>query len=107
MYRTIEAILHPDGTVEFLEPIADSKPRRVLVIILEETAAPDSPSATPLSEGERLDAALREADLLDDTNDIPADLEPLSDEARAALWARNPVGTLLAQIISDEREERF
>jgi hypothetical protein len=107
MHRTIEAILHPDGTVELLEPIADSGPRRVLVTILEEPATPAPLSAPPLSEGERLDAVLRAAGLLDDTSDIPADLEPLSDEARATLARRIPHGTPLSTIIHEDREERF
>jgi hypothetical protein len=107
MHRTMEAILHPDGTIELLEPLADTRRRRVLVTLLEETTAPAPPSAPPLSEGERLDAALRAAGLLDDTSDIPADLEPLSDEARAALARSIPNGTPLSTIIHEDREERF
>jgi hypothetical protein len=79
-----------------MEPIADSEPRRVLVTILEETAGPVLLIRTATQRGGHLDAALRAAGLLDDTSDLPADLEPLSDEARATRWARNPVGTPLS-----------
>jgi hypothetical protein len=39
--------------------------------------------------------------------DSSDDLEPLSEEALDALWARIPVGTPLSQIVTEDREERF
>lgn len=106
MHRTIEAIIHPDGTVEVLEPVAGPARRRALLIILDEPPLTASPAA-PLSEGERFTAALRAAGLLDDGDDIPDDLHMMTDEEREALWARNPTGTPLSEIIIEEREERF
>lgn len=45
MHRTIEAIIHPDGTVEVLEPVAGQARRRALLTILDEPPLADSPSA--------------------------------------------------------------
>lgn len=38
MLRTVEAVLESDGRVCLLEPVAVTRPRRVLVTILEEEA---------------------------------------------------------------------
>jgi len=106
MHRTIEAIIHPDGTVEVLEPVAGAAKRRALLTILDEPPLSDSQPA-PQSEGERFAAALHAAGLLDDVDDIPDDLHMMTDEERKALWARTPKGTPLSEIIIEEREERF
>jgi hypothetical protein len=106
MHRTIEAILHPDGTIELLEPLPGNGRRRALLTILEETPA-STTDTPPLTDAERLDAALRAAGLLHNADAIPATLEPLSTEERAALAQRNTGGTPLSQIIIEEREERF
>lgn len=105
MYRTIEAILHPDGTIELLESPPGNGRRRALLTILEEL--PPLSTSTPLTDAEQFDAVLRAAGLLDEVEDIPADLEPLSEAEVDALWARNPGGTPLSQIIIEDREERF
>ena len=106
MPHTIEAIIHPDGTVELLEPIAGAGRRRALLTILDELPAADVDPA-PQSDGARLDAALRAAGLLDEADDIPDNLEPLTEAERVALWAHIPAGTSLAQIVIDDREERY
>jgi hypothetical protein len=105
MHRTIEAIIHPDGTVEVLEPVTGAARRRALLTILDEP--PPTPHPGPQSEGERFAAALRAAGLLDDVDDIPDDLHMMTDEERAALARRIPPGTPLSEIIIEEREERF
>jgi hypothetical protein len=107
MHQTVEAILHPDGRVELLEPVAATKRRRALVTILE-----DAPLATvtlpeTLSEADRVDAALFAAGLFDNTDDLARDAKLLSEEERAALAMRIQPGTPLSQIIHEEREERF
>ncbi|NJO82844.1 MAG: hypothetical protein HC828_08510 [Blastochloris sp.] len=104
MHRTIEAIVHPDGRIEALEPVQSGEPRRALITILDE--APH-PTPLPESDADRLDAVLRAAGLLDAADDIPTDLVMLSDAERVALAQRNAHGTPLSQIISEEREERF
>ena len=105
LHRTVEAIVHPDGRIELSEPLIVAGVRRALVTILEERPQP-LPLPTD-DDAARFDAALRSAGLLDNTDDIPADLHLLSDAELDALWARNPGGTPLSEIIIEEREERF
>lgn len=104
MHRTIDVIVHPDGTIELLEPVAVSASRRALLTILEEAPADVSPVA---DDDAALDALLLAAGLQEVPEDIPADLEPLSEEALDALWARIPAGTPLSQIVVEDREENF
>lgn len=77
MHRTIEAIIHADGTIEALEDIEGTAPRRALLTILDE------PPASSLSgvqdDDEQAIALLRAAGLLMVPEDIPADLEPLTE----------------------------
>jgi hypothetical protein len=103
MHRTVEVIVHPDGRIELLEPITGLAPRRALLTILEEPP----PAVPPRSSDEALDALLRAAGLQEDLDELPADLEPLSEEALSALWARIPAGTPLSQIIDEDRDETF
>ena len=107
MQRTINVIVHADGTIEPLEPVAVSGSRRALLTILDElpAATTPAPSAGPLTA--ELVAQLRAQGLLAVPEDIPAELKPLSREARAALTRRIPAGTPLSQIIIEDREERF
>jgi hypothetical protein len=105
MHRTIEAIIHPDGRVEVLEPVAGVVKRRALLTILDEP--PPTPHPGPQSEAERFEAALRAAGLLDVVDDIPDDLHMMTDEERAAMARRILPGTPLSEIIIEEREERF
>lgn len=106
MHRTIDVIVHADGTIEPLEPVAVSGSRRALLTILEEAPAPAD--INPQTDDDAaLDALLLAAGLQEVPEDIPADLEPLSEEALDALWARIPVGTPLSQIVIEDREENF
>lgn len=108
MQQTIEVIVHPDGTIEALEPIATTQARHALLTILDEPAAASAAQRpAPLSEAAHVDAVLRAAGLLDTLDDVPGELQPLSEKARAALAASIPVGSSLSQIISDERTETF
>jgi hypothetical protein len=102
MHRTIEAIVHPDGRIEALEPIESRGLRRALITILDE-----APQPVLESDAERLDAVLCAAGLLDRASDIPEDLVMLSDTERVVLAQRNTRGIPLSQIISEGREERF
>ena len=54
-----------------------------------------------------LDALLTAAGLQELPEDIPENLEPLSEEELDALWARIPPGTPLSQIIIEDRDEQF
>lgn len=105
MHQTIEAIIHPDGTIEALETISSTAPRRALLTILDE------PPALSLfgvqDDDDQSVAVLRVAGLLMVPEDIPAGLVPLSEEERAAVAQRIPAGTPLSQIIIEDREERF
>lgn len=104
MHRTIDVIVHADGTIEPLEPVAVTGARRALLTILEEAPT----DARPLGdEDAALDALLLAAGLQEVAEEIPADLEPLSEEALDALWARIPAGTPLSQIVIEDREETF
>lgn len=103
MHRTIEAILHPDGVIELLEPVSHTERRRALITILEEMPAP----ALGTSDATRLDDVLRAAGLLDLAEDIPATYEPLSTQARQALAQQLASAASLAQVINEEREEHF
>ena len=105
MHRTIEAIIHADGTIEALEDIEGTAPRRALLTILDE------PPASSLSgvqdDDEQAIALLRAAGLLMVPEDIPADLEPLTEAQLDELWSRIPLGTPLSQMIIEDREEFF
>ena len=105
LHRTVEAIVHPDGRIELSEPLIVAGVRRALVTILEERPQP-LPLPTD-DDAARFDAALRSAGLLDNTDDIPADLHPLAVVERERLAQRNAEGTPLSEIIIEEREERF
>jgi hypothetical protein len=104
MHRTIDVIVHADGTIEPLEPVVVSRSRRALLTILEEAPADAS---RVIDDDAAIDALLVAAGLQEVPEDIPADLEPLSEEALDALWARIPAGTPLAQIVIEDREENF
>lgn len=104
MHRTIDVIVHADGTIELLEPVTVSSSRRALLTILEE--APTRASA-PVNDEASLDALLLAAGLQELPDEIPDDLEPLSEEALDALWAHIPTGTPLSQIVIEDREETF
>ena len=108
MQQTIEVIVHPDGRIEAMEPIATTHTRRALLTILDEPVAVSAtrPSGSA-AEAAQVDAALRSAGLLDVLDDLPAQLQPLTETARAALAASIPPGSSLSQIISDERAETF
>ena len=94
MHRTIEAIIHADGTIEALEDIEGTAPRRALLTILDE------PPASSLSgvqdDDEQAIALLRAAGLLMVPEDIPADLKPLTETQLDELWSRIPLGTPLS-----------
>lgn len=104
MHQTIDVIVHPDGTIEALEPVPGSGARRALLTILEEL--PDSlrPEDAPT---QRLIAQWHDEGFLETPEEIDARLQPLSREARGSLAQRLPAGTPLSQIIIEEREDRF
>jgi hypothetical protein len=102
MSRTVEVIIHPDGRIESLEPVAGPGTRRALLMILEE---PQHPAATPATDDAVLDILLRAVGLQEEPQEIPADLEPLSEEALSELWKSMPTGTPLSQIITEDRDE--
>lgn len=104
MHRTIDVIVHADGTIEPLEPVAVSRSRRALLTILEE---PPADASSVGDDDAMIDVLLLAAGLQDVPKDIPADLEPLSEAALDALWARIPAGTPLSQIVIEDREENF
>jgi len=104
MHRTIDVIVHADGTIEPLEPVVVSSSRRALLTILE--AAPASVTA-PTDTDVAIDALLLTAGLEELPDEIADDLKPLSEEALDALWARIPAGTALSQIVIEDREETF
>jgi hypothetical protein len=58
-------------------------------------------------DDELLDALLIATGLQELPEDIPEDLEPLSEEELDALWARLPMGTPLSHIVIEDREESF
>jgi hypothetical protein len=103
MHRTIDVLVHADGTIEPLEPIRVSGIRRGLLTILDE--APATGSAVG-GDDESLDALLLAAGLQEVPEDIQEGLEPLSEEALDVLWARIPAGTPLSQILIEDREDR-
>lgn len=107
MHRTIDVIVHADGTIEPLEAVAISGSRRALLTILDEPSA--QPAALPQGSPStaELFAQLRAEGLIEIPLDIPADLMPLSEQEREALARRIPAGTPLSEIIIEEREERF
>lgn len=107
MHRTIDVIVHADGTIELLEPVALNGARRALLTILEEPAAPSASPPTEGSSTAALFAQLRAEGLIAVPDDIPADLVPLSREAREALARRLPPGRPLSEIIIEDREETF
>jgi hypothetical protein len=94
MQQTIEVIVHPDGTIEALQPITATQARRALLTILDDpvVASVMQPPA-PATEAAQVDAALRAAGLLDTLDDAPAQLQALSEAARAALAASIPAGS--------------
>lgn len=107
MHRTIDVIVHADGTIEPLEPVAVNGSRRALLTILEEasTEPVSPPLGTPSTAA--FFAQLQAEGLIEIPEDIPADLKPLSRQEREALAQRIPPGTPLSEIIIEEREERF
>jgi hypothetical protein len=105
MHRTVEAIVYPDGAVKILEPILADGPHRALLTILEKL--PTTPAQESHRDEVQIDEILRAAGLFDEADDIPSDLEPLSETARAELARRITDGASLTQIIHEEREERF
>lgn len=107
MHRTIDVIVHADGTIEPLEPVAISGSRRALLTILDETSAQPAPGLQGNPSMAEFFAQLRAEGLIEVPEDIPADLMPLSEEKREALARRIPSGTPLSEIIIEEREERF
>jgi len=107
MHRTIDVIVHADGTIEPLEPIGVTGARRALLTILEEPAAPSASSPVEDPATAALFTQLRAEGLIAVPDDIPADLVPLSREAREALARRIPPGKPLSEIIIEDREETF
>lgn len=107
MYRTIEAIVHPDGRIEPLEPLAVSGPRRALLTILDEPPVEVSTRPGVSPSNEEFFAQLQAEGLIEPLEDIPDDLRPLSEEELDALWARIPPGRPLSEIIIEERDEQF
>jgi hypothetical protein len=107
MYRTIEVIVYPDGRIEPLEPLAVSGPRRALLTTLDEPPVEVSarPGVSPSTA--EFFAQLRAEGLIEVPEDIPATLQPLSEEEREALARRIPSGTPLSQIIIEDRDEQF
>lgn len=107
MYCTIEAIVHPDGRIQPLEPLAISGPRRALLTILDEPPVEVSaqPGGNPSTTA--FFAQLQAEGLIEPLEDIPADVMPLSEEERKALARRQPTGTPLSQIIIEDRDEQF
>lgn len=102
MHRTIDVIVHPDGTIEPLELVTVTCSQRALLTILAQAPAAGSVVA---DDDAAIDALLIAAGLQEVPEDIPVDLEPLSEEALDALWARIPVGTPLSQIVIEDRQE--
>lgn len=107
MHRTIDVIIHADGTIELLEPVAVSGSRRALLTILDEPSA--QPAALPQTGPSMAAffAQLQAEGLVEVPDDIPAELTPLPRHEREALARRIPAGTPLSQIIIEEREENF
>lgn len=104
MQRTIDVIVHADGTIEPLEPVLVSGARRAVLTILEDS--PASESVAP-DDDAALDALLLAAGLQELPDEVSEELAPLSEEALDALWARIPAGTPLSQIVIEDREETF
>jgi hypothetical protein len=107
MHRTIDVIVHADGTIEPLEPVVITGARRAFLTILDEPPAPPAPGLAVEPSIAQLLTQLRAEGLLVVPEDLPAEIKPLSHEERAALAQRIPAGTPLSQIISEDREERF
>ena len=104
MLRTIEGIVHPDGTIELLEPVTPTLPRRVLVTILDE--APAIPT-TGSGHRERVRTVLRAGGLLVEHPAIPPGLKPLTEAEREALLTTLPHALNLSQAVDEDREERY
>lgn len=107
MYRTIEAIVHPDGRIEPLEPLAVSGPRRALLTVLDEPPIEVSAKLGVSPSNEEFFAQLQAEGLIEPIEDIPADVMPLSEQEREALSRRIPAGKPLSEIIIEERDEQF
>lgn len=106
MHRTVEAIIHPDGSIEALEPIIGSGIRRALVTILEELPLPIHPEVIEVATN-RLIAQLRSEGFIEIPEEIPNELAPLSETERALVAQQIPHGTPLSAIIMADREESF
>lgn len=111
MHFTIEAIVHPDGRVELLEPITTSQPRRALVALLDESPGEAIRLAGP--SGAQTDAAIVVEDLLVRSgvvrprHALPAGRWVPGPDELAARAKAIPLGTPLSQIVLEDREERF
>jgi hypothetical protein len=98
---TIDVIVHADGTIEPLTPIAAGPTRRAILTILDPTVAPVT------NDNAIIDRILLADGLQEVPDEISADLVRLSEEALDALWSRIPVGTPLSRIVIEDREESF
>jgi hypothetical protein len=107
MHRTIDVIVHADGTIEPLEPLGVGERRRALLTILDESSAPMDSSIQTGSSTAAVFAQLQAEGLVVVPDDIPTDLVPLSRQAREALAKRIPAGKALSEIIIEDREETF
>ncbi|MFV9505917.1 MAG: hypothetical protein AB4911_15300 [Oscillochloridaceae bacterium umkhey_bin13] len=107
MQRTIDVIVHTDGTIEPLEPVVVSHSRHAILTILDEV----SPLPVTLPHVDAATTAffaqLQAEGLIEVPEDIPAELRPLSRQEREALARRIPVGKPLSEIIIEDREEDF
>lgn len=98
---TIDVLVHADGTIEPLTPIAAGPTRRAILTILDSTVAP------VMSDNAIIDAILVAEGLQEVPEEISADLVRLSEAAIDEIWSCIPAGTPLSQIVLEDREESF
>jgi hypothetical protein len=103
MHRTIEAIVHPDGRVELLEPVLLTTTQRALVTVLAEE--PRKPLENQSNERMRIRVALAARGAILPPLEIPAEHKLMSNSEREALAAQIGPGVSLSTYIMQEREE--
>jgi hypothetical protein len=104
--RSVEAIIHPDGRIEALEPLRITSPQRAIITVLEE--APMSPGATDVSElpeNKRIEAVLIAAGLVRPRPPLTSDISIPTAAELKEVAERLPAGLSLSEYIIAEREE--
>lgn len=106
MHRTIEVIVHADGTFQPLEALEIRGKRRALLTILEEIPQSTTPATLTDLEPTIILKHLHQKGLIIFSEEGSTEKIPLSRAERELLAKSIPIGTPLSQIIVDDREDR-